>query len=720
MADDNGGRRESPDKTTRRGPHRLVNARTHALETFSSRVPPYAILSHTWGSEEVSLQEWQAGTKTDCEGYHKVLGTCERAVLDGLDYVWVDTCCIDKTNHVELSEAINSMFKWYQDAEVCYVLLSDLEVHLHPVEQSEDETEDSNDTHSMSDNETKEFQRSRYFTRGWTLQEMLAARTVLFFAADGTHLGDLRRLAEIVSDATGIDVALLSGVKSLDDFTIPQKISWASNRKTTKVEDRTYSLLGLLNVSLDLRYGDGEQEFIRLQKEVLKQAHGIHVLAWMGTDGSRLQRLLADRPEDFRCCSGISFDRSVASGAEMWETNRGLRGALPVVRRSRSCGDNATQDLIVLDCYKAGSSDEVLALPVRRLGNSSGHVEFSVQSRQKRNVGSFPYHRLDKVTFVEYAEVRVENVSIMWDDKNGNESLELPRPGGESPAKPPDSTDDGAGSGYGLWQYQRQGPLQPDAHLGDFRIGPGHATSLPMSHGSGGGPQLSQRLESAQCAEDVHAAHALRAAGKVREPPPETPSSASEGDTEQTNESSSEPSDPEERGQHENEVPEGIGVAFAKETKQRKARQDVELSGSGAWVSEFLDSTEVQVDGVHQRHSCPECGKRFRRASDLNRHRRVHTPYEDRPFGCDRCDRRFLFAKDLKKHELVHRRRNLFCPEPDCEYLSFTRQDQVQRHMESRHGADTVREAQPRAISEWPLFSKIRPEDRGTVPSNTT
>lgn len=110
---------KSASQANTRGPHRLINTRTLALEVFQYSAPPYATLSPTWASEEATLQDWQAGFKTDTAGHSKVIRICQRAQHDGIDYVWVDTCCIDKMKNVELSEAINCMFKLYHDAEVC-------------------------------------------------------------------------------------------------------------------------------------------------------------------------------------------------------------------------------------------------------------------------------------------------------------------------------------------------------------------------------------------------------------------------------------------------------------------------------------------------------------------------------------------------------------------------------------------------------------------------
>jgi hypothetical protein len=109
---------------------RLINTSTYQLEEFfGSQIPKYAILSHTWEDEEVSFKDISDGTHAHKKGFVKIAKTCELAASEGLAYAWVDTCCIDKSSSAELTEAINSMFRWYERAEVCYAFLSDLPVH---------------------------------------------------------------------------------------------------------------------------------------------------------------------------------------------------------------------------------------------------------------------------------------------------------------------------------------------------------------------------------------------------------------------------------------------------------------------------------------------------------------------------------------------------------------------------------------------------------------
>jgi hypothetical protein len=106
---------------------RLINTRTWLFEEFIGEdIPEYAILSHTWGADEVSYQDYTSGTQTSKSGYRKIKKTCVLAAEAGIRHVWIDTCCIDKKSSAELSEAINSMYRWYEQSKICYAFLSDL------------------------------------------------------------------------------------------------------------------------------------------------------------------------------------------------------------------------------------------------------------------------------------------------------------------------------------------------------------------------------------------------------------------------------------------------------------------------------------------------------------------------------------------------------------------------------------------------------------------
>ncbi|KAK3934665.1 heterokaryon incompatibility protein-domain-containing protein, partial [Diplogelasinospora grovesii] len=242
---------------------RLINAITLTMHTFGGRPPPYAILSHTWGQEEVSFQDFQLGPEHfgRLRGYAKIEGCCRQARKDGYEWVWVDTCCIDKSSSAELSEAINSMYKWYQGSDVCYVYLADMPRLKWNTEQ-------------------RNFLTCRWFTRGWTLQELIAPRHVDFYAEDWSRIGTRLSLAKPIHYRTGIPVEVLRG-KPPSACLACQKMSWAAHRETSRKEDMAYCLMGIFEVNMPLLYGEGGDEaFRRLQEEILKRSEDLSLLAW--------------------------------------------------------------------------------------------------------------------------------------------------------------------------------------------------------------------------------------------------------------------------------------------------------------------------------------------------------------------------------------------------------------------------------------------------------
>lgn len=223
-------------------------------------VPPYAILSHTWThGEEVLYRELVDGTGTVKAGYEKLRFCAERAAMDNLEYFWVDTCCINKSTSDEVSMSINSMFRWYQGAAKCYVYLSDVSV-----------PDEVDDVQAWPITWAVAFRRSRWFTRGWTLQELLAPATVEFFSKEGRRLGSKISLLEDIHTITNIPLKALRG-QNLADFGVNERMKWAANRKTTLKEDKVYCLLGIFGVFLPLIYGEREENATqRLQEEIEK------------------------------------------------------------------------------------------------------------------------------------------------------------------------------------------------------------------------------------------------------------------------------------------------------------------------------------------------------------------------------------------------------------------------------------------------------------------
>ncbi|KAH8881644.1 HET-domain-containing protein [Thozetella sp. PMI_491] len=237
---------------------RLINTTTLALEVFQGLTPEYAILSHTWGDEEVTWLD-NLGLHETRFGFWKILKACFQARRDGLAWLWVDTGCIDKTSSAELSEAINSMYAWYLNSTVCYAYLADVP--------------------DASPNSPR-FRSSRWFTRGWTLQELLAPSEVVFYSRDWVQIGTKKSLAKLVYEITGIREEYLLQMDGILGASIAQRMSWVSNRSTTRPEDMAYCLLGLFDVNLPLIYGEGSKAFVRLQEEIIKVSDDHSIFAW--------------------------------------------------------------------------------------------------------------------------------------------------------------------------------------------------------------------------------------------------------------------------------------------------------------------------------------------------------------------------------------------------------------------------------------------------------
>lgn len=240
---------------------RLLNVNTKQLKEFQANIPPYAILSHTWEDDEVTFRDLTQAPDTarTKSGWRKIENTCEIAAEDGWTWIWIDTCGIDKTSSTELSEAINSMFQWYQRAVICYAYLND---YIN---------------HSEQDVQMNSFHRSRWFTRGWTLQELIAPRDVWFYDRNWTSIGSRTLLAHHIESATG---ASLNNLLNFKSCSVAKRMSWASKRQTTREEDLAYCLLGLFDINMPLLYGEGSKAFIRLQLEIMRNSDDESIFVW--------------------------------------------------------------------------------------------------------------------------------------------------------------------------------------------------------------------------------------------------------------------------------------------------------------------------------------------------------------------------------------------------------------------------------------------------------
>lgn len=297
---------------------RLISIQTLKLVTFygaDEDIPPYAILSHTWGADELTIAQFTADdvqTHAHKTGYAKIQHCCRLAAAAGLDYVWVDTVCIDKSSSAELTEAINSMFRWYKNAVVCHAWLHDL----------------------APGSDIAALGNCRWFSRGWTLQELLAPAKVEFYDRDWAFRGTKQDLRTELGTITKISEEVLEKPDRMFALPIAQRMSWAASRRTTRPEDLAYCLLGIFDVNMPLLYGEGDRAFFRLQEEISKETNDLSLFAWRVPEDDGQQQaapkqpfhgIFATSPSLFRDCSYLMVRRDPALSAEYTITNKGVR-----------------------------------------------------------------------------------------------------------------------------------------------------------------------------------------------------------------------------------------------------------------------------------------------------------------------------------------------------------------------------------------------------------
>ena len=262
---------------------RLLSSRTLDFHDFvedESR-PEYAILSHRWEDDEVAYKDMLKRRAEGKKGLAKIRNCAKQALEDGFEYFWVDTCCIDKSSSAELSEAINSMFRWYRDAAICYVYLCDTPPAPEPCSTEYSAWE-------------ARFTQSVWFSRGWTLQEMIAPQTLIFYTRDWTAAGNKQQFASAIEAKTGVPRhVVVTG--DLSNTSIAQRMSWAAHRQTTRTEDMAYCLLGIFDINMPMLYGEGNRAFLRLQQEIIKTSDDMSIFCWVDPDASyaRYSGLLA-------------------------------------------------------------------------------------------------------------------------------------------------------------------------------------------------------------------------------------------------------------------------------------------------------------------------------------------------------------------------------------------------------------------------------------------
>jgi hypothetical protein len=359
---------------------RLLNTHTHRFEEFLNiHIPPYAILSHTWDPDgrEVSFSEMANATNdlNSNQGFNKLDSACLKAKMGSedcpaLEYIWIDTCCIDKSSSAELTEAINSMYTWYARSEVCYAFLSDLE-EAAPLDQ---------------------LQECRWFTRGWTLQELIAPKRIIFFDAKWKTRGTKEDLAERLSHITGISQDILLHRRQLSSVSVAQKMSWAANRKTTRIEDTAYCLLGIFGVHLSFVYGEGERAFRRLQDTIVSSVPDLSIFAWKlepppaaaaTNPGRRVYSgVYAPAPYAFSACRSFIRKKPFARH-ELLPMNGSIMARMQILIQMTP-QNGGYRYLLPLDCQPESRPDVTLCVRLRKLGhnelvreNPYGIVKFS-------------------------------------------------------------------------------------------------------------------------------------------------------------------------------------------------------------------------------------------------------------------------------------------------------------------------------------------------------
>ena len=324
---------------------RLINCRAQPLrldEFGDDDRPSFAILSHTWEAGEVTFQDFSnIQLRSTKNGWKKLEGACRISIESGFDYLWMDTCCIDKQNTAELAESINSMFQWYSEADLCLAYISDYDA-------------------VSADSET--LARSRWFERGWTLQELIAPKFVSFYDKEWRLFGARSSMLAELSAITNIGAEVLSPPEDvdlrdmLDDIPVARRMSWAAKRKTTKKEDLAYCLLGIFGVNMPMLYGEGAAAFTRLQEEIIKNSNDLTLFAWTSQDGNTAEYrgILASSPSEFILASNLEAINDAKFNPDYTMSNKGLR------IQTMLYPTNTDQVIMPLHCrYKSDPSKEV-------------------------------------------------------------------------------------------------------------------------------------------------------------------------------------------------------------------------------------------------------------------------------------------------------------------------------------------------------------------------
>ena len=252
---------------------RLLNVRTLKFSEYFYDIPKYIIASHRWkAGTEATIKDIGKKRDTDKDGYRKVNDFAKyvREHIGHVEWLWIDTCCVDQSSSQEVTEAVNSMFRWYSQAEACLAYLADVK------DASEEQA----------------LRQSDWFRRGWTLQELLAPHVLVFLSRDwkmigykggggwtksGFKVSDGPELETTIATITGIPEDVLLNYNRSKSYSVKERLTWIAGRHTTREEDMSYSLLGMFDVTMTVTYGEGaEMARQRLLKKVSKALQHTH------------------------------------------------------------------------------------------------------------------------------------------------------------------------------------------------------------------------------------------------------------------------------------------------------------------------------------------------------------------------------------------------------------------------------------------------------------
>ncbi|KAK5112056.1 hypothetical protein LTR85_011637 [Meristemomyces frigidus] len=303
---------------------RLINIKTMKVESFDRKRPPYAILSHWWSDNETTFERFVDDNERHGAGFQKIESFCkfltERVLPEErLEWCWVDTCCIDRRSSSELSEAVNSMAAWYAGSQLCVAYLSDV-----PSQKT------------IAEAAVMDYvKESEWFSRGWTLQELLFSAELVFCDSEWDEIHGLDKNSvegsAQISTITGIPDHCIQKPDIIYHHCVADKMSWAALRETTRVEDEAYCLLGLFNINMPLLYGEGSKAFFRLQREIIDRYEDESIFAWLDAHPAcnehrdKIMPLLAPHPSWFVYISRVSTHRTLIEHRRPYRmTNRGL------------------------------------------------------------------------------------------------------------------------------------------------------------------------------------------------------------------------------------------------------------------------------------------------------------------------------------------------------------------------------------------------------------